>query len=956
MTVISDLKSYKGHTSVYWNARSMFPKLEEIDRIMDLGRPDFLGINETWLNTSIPNDLIAFDNYNFYRADRTAASNKRGGGGIILYYRSDLKVIQLTEFTMCTPDIECIWAQLLLKNTKRINIGLIYRPPSGNIPNFIQVIEDICHTMRSQYNCEINFGGDININLFKRDANIKRYRDCLKRMGLKQLITDATHAPDTNFTLGLLDHFVTSDHELYGKTGVIAHGASDHFLIFNTRKKEKVKHEKDEYTGRAYSKMDTPKFIHEVVSMDWTEVYTTNDSELAWGLFKVKFIELLDKHAPYKTFMSRMDRQPWVTTEFLEGANERDNKSKTSSDSGNPIDKADYRRTRNRVTSLKRELKRLYFQTSIQESKGDSSKLWKALKKFLKTSKSGNRINSINGKTATRDIVNEINNYFIEIGPKLASNIPPSNLEMDLTINTDINQLVLKEVTVEQVEKELANIPDSKATGDDGIPIRFIKMTKLITAKIICHIINLTIRTNKIPLDWKSATITPLFKDGDKDEPANYRPISILPAISKILERLIHSQLYDHIDTNGLLSDAQFGFRKGHSTSSCILTLLDSIYRNIEANRLTGVIFLDLKKAFDTVDHNILISKLRTFNIKETSLDWFKNYLDSRKQCVKLLNTKSDRKEITCGVPQGSILGPLLFILYINDLEKYLNDCKINLYADDTALYSSSTSYIELMLNLRLELSIVSEWLKANKLTLNVKKTKFVIFGSRHKLARNQDTPLYINREQIERVKSMKYLGMMLDDQLTFEEHIDYIQSKTVQKLGILRKSRDFLDRNTSILLYKSLVLPHFDYCDTVYGVSADINLQKLQKLQNSACRTMLLCDKRTPISEMHKSLELLTLKDRRHLHMSMDCHAHINNPKSSLNKYFKKRETRRTRAGESKMELPNLRSNTGRKAFSFRGPQHWLSLPENTRIIESKQLFKKECIKNLMRDVDHPT
>ncbi len=415
-------------------------------------------------------------------------------------------------------------------------------------------------------------------------------------------------------------------------------------------------------------------------------------------------------------------------------------------------------------------------------------------------------LKSINGKTSPLDIANEINDYFVNIGTNLASKIPVSTLEIDNTI-LDIPQFKLQETTVEAVEKELLKIPDSKATGDDNIPIRFIKFTKLITAKIICHIINLTIRHNIIPDDWKTATITPIYKDGDKDDPANYRPISILPALSKILERIIHTQLYEHIDNNNVLSNAQFRFRKGHSTSSCILNLLDTIYCNVEENRLTGVIFLELKKAFDTVDHTILINKLRKLNVHEHSLNWFDNYLNNRHQSVK-----SAKKNINCGVPQGSILGPLLFILYINNLEKYLNDCKINLYADDTALYSSSTSYINLMLNLHLELSIVAEWLKANKLTLNVKKTKFVIFGSKHKLAGNRDTPLYINQEQIERVKSIKYLGMILDEQLNFEEHIDYLISKTVNKLGILRKSREFLDQKTSLLLYKSLVL-HALFC-----------------------------------------------------------------------------------------------------------------------------------------------
>ncbi len=259
------------------------------------------------------------------------------------------------------------------------------------------------------------------------------------------------------------------------------------------------------------------------------------------------------------------------------------------------------------------------------------------------------------------------------------------------------------------------------------------------------------------------------------------------------------------------------------------------------------------------------------------------------------------------------------------------------------------------MLNLRLELSIVAEWLKANKLTLNVKKTKFVIFGFRHNLAGNIDTSLYINHEQIERVQSIKYLGMILDEQLSFEEHIDYLVSKSVKELGILRKSREFLDQNTSLLLYKSLVLPHFDYCDTVYDCAADVHLQKLQKMQNSACRTMLLCNSRTPIKEMHDTLDILTLNQRRQLHMSLDCFTHINNPNSSLNKYFKFWPGRVTKTGETRLELPNLKTNFGRRAFSYRVPNHWMKLLEEIKNLTSRPMFKTACIRN-MRDENHPT
>ena len=536
MTCLKDIAKNKGHSILYWNARSLYPRLEEVERIIDSSKTELFGIVETWLNSNTTNQEINFDKYLMYRADRTAESRKKGGGGLVFYYKEGLKVIHLTEFQTCNPDLECIWLQLQLVNTKKINFGLIYRPPSGNVINFLNHIEDICLTMRQQYNCEINFGGDININLSKRDINVRRYNDCLKRMGFKQTITNITHISDNGNSKGVLDHFVTSEPDLYAHTGVIVHGATDHFIIFGTRKKAKIDHPKDDYRGRAYGKMDKDKFKYDIITHNGDNVYNSNDPEIAWGIFKKDFVSILDKHAPYKSFYSRRDRQPWVTTEYLEGANERDNKLAQSETSNNPQDRIEYKRIRNRVVGLKRDLKRLFFQRSIEDSYGDSSKLWKALKHFLNNSKISNKITCINGKTDAEGIANEINDYFIDIGSNLSDKIPNSTLELNLDKNLNYTELQLQLTTVEEIEKQLKKIPDSKATGDDGIPIRFIKLTSLITAKIICHIVNLTITTNIIPADWKSATITPLFKQGEREDPSNYRPISILPALSKVLE------------------------------------------------------------------------------------------------------------------------------------------------------------------------------------------------------------------------------------------------------------------------------------------------------------------------------------------------------------------------------------------------------------------------------------
>ncbi len=450
--------------------------------------------------------------------------------------------------------------------------------------------------------------------------------------------------------------------------------------------------------------------------------------------------------------------------------------------------------------------------------------------------------------------------------------------------------------------------------------------------------------------------MTPLYKENDRNEACNYRPISILPAVSKILERTIHNQLYTHITDNNLLSSAQFGFRKNHSTSTCILSLIDRIYKNMDANKLTGVVFLDLKKAFDTVDHNILLKKLKTFNIVDTSIQWFRNYLTNRYQSVKYRGHKSEKLLVATGVPQGSILGPLLFILYINDLGDYLTDSAVSLYADDTALYASSDSHVDLMLTLRLELSIINEWLAANKLTLNVGKTKYVIFGKKGQ-TNTIDYNLTINNQKIAKVDCMKYLGVHLDQHLTFDTHISITHGKAVGKLGLLRRSREFLDEKSALTLYQSLLLPQLTYCDTVYETTTQANTSKLQKVQNSALRTILKVNKRTSIKWMHNKLKILTLVQRRELNRAVDCYKHVTNPLSSLSYMFRNFENIRMtrRSNELNVKVPNIRSEIGRKAYSYRGPVCWNAIESDIKKSENKNVFKSAYTKYLLRGVDHP-
>ncbi len=270
----------------------------------------------------------------------------------------------------------------------------------------------------------------------------------------------------------------------------------------------------------------------------------------------------MHEHAPLKTFNTRRDRQPWVTTGYLESANERDEMQDKAKRSQLAIDDLRAKIIRNRTVSMKRNLKALFFQTSIQDAGNDSAKLWKALKRLLQNSKPNNNITTINDKTDPLEIVTELNDFFSSIGTQLAQKIPLSNLELNFNSRPNIPFLELEHADVEEVSKLLMAISDSKATGEDEIPVRFLKLCLETVKPIITYIINLSIDTNKVPTKWKTAIITPLYKDGDRNSTSNYHPISVLPVISKIMERIVHNQIYDHLRKHTMLSEAQFGFRK----------------------------------------------------------------------------------------------------------------------------------------------------------------------------------------------------------------------------------------------------------------------------------------------------------------------------------------------------------------------------------------------------------
>ncbi len=517
------------------------------------------------------------------------------------------------------------------------------------------------------------------------------------------------------------------------------------------------------------------------------------------------------------------------------------------------------------MNKLIKKCKSDYYIDLISKNKGDSNALWKTLNEIT-SRKSSAPITCIEidgtPHTDVNSIVEGLNSHFSSIGSKLAALIKSRFgiicLDSTLSSVNDTPNLLSSGFTFENINEQficrnLRALKTNKAIGLDRVSARLLKDSANVLAPVLTNIFNRSLASSTYPDIWKCGKVTALFKTGDRTDPNNYRPITVLPIVSKILEKAAHSQIYNYLQENKLLSSSQFGFRPKSSTEIALVNFTDSILENMDKGLITGVVSIDLTKAFDTVDHGILYSKLKVAGFADTSVDWIKSYLTHRTQITAIGNVYSTAKPVHIGVPQGSVLGPLLFIIYVNDVPLCIRHCNISLYADDTVIYLSCSDVSELEDKLNSDLTSLSRWLNVNLLTLNVTKCKSVVFGSQQKLAKVNQISLEINECQIDGEDSFKYLGVILHKNMTWLEHIDHLNTKVCQRLGVLQRVKHLLPRDARITLYNSLILPLFDYADVVWGDKNNVVLMnQIQVLQNNAARIIL------DLQNTHLQLKLL--------------------------------------------------------------------------------------------------
>jgi len=927
----------KGLKFAHINIQSLGNKIDHIKLLLQCNNIDLLYVTETWLNDNYSDDDINVNGYNLCRLDREGIMSH---GGIICYIKEGISYKIISKFN--DDLVEALWVEINLPQTPSILTCGVYRKPDSRA-EYLTRLNSLFQEVTNEYDDVVIFG-DFNLDISK-PCNAKKINSLANHSNLRQLIKDYTRITET--TKSKLDLAFVSNVNRIASSGSHSCGLSDHNLIYVVRRNKKPKSPPKLINYRSMKKFNEKDFIESIKSKSWNIVYQYTDVNSALSVWTNLFNDACDSNAPIKDKLVKGAPLPeWINEDFIQLSHQRDHYFKKAHKTNDPDDWKNAKMYRNKVNNMNKYLKKNYCCQAINENVNDSKKLWSTIKKLIPKNKSSiHSVKCDNGNTTSdKETADKFNDFFTSIGTQLASKFKTktskSKTNDDTLNNNNINhinkQFDFDYVTPEFVFDEICKMHNSKSPGFGNMNVKLLKLAAPIICHSLAYICNISLQTSVFPKSWKQAKVTPIHKEGDKSDVSNYRPISVLPVVSKIIERAVHNQLYSFLTENNILNPCQSGFRSGHSTTTTLLDVSDCILNNMNQGKITGALFLDLKKAFDTVNHSLLIEKLQSYGISGNQLKWFISYLSDRTQSVNVNSTVSDCKLIDIGIPQGSILGPLLFILYVNSLPDSV-DCKCIMYADDTTLLFSASDPLTLQQEMNDNMARIAQWFEINQLTLNIKKTKFMIFGTNHSLKDYNDIDLMYGNDKIERVDKFKYLGVIFDPILSWSEHIDYISSIISKRIGVIRRVKFYLPPHTLKMLANALVFPHFDYCSAVWSNCNLDHSKSLQILQNKLARVLLSADIKTSVNTLMQTLDWNKLHARwvhQLLIIVLKClQNHAPTYLSSQFNFTSSVHSHNTRSQVSNtLVVPLWNKKPGRRTFLYRGSLLWNMLPSHVR------------------------
>ncbi len=765
--------------------------------------------------------------------------------------------------------IEDIWLDIEIYN-KPCVIWLCYRHPNGNVTHFVEALETVLDSFTS--NCLAYFVGDINIDLLKHDTcpTYDNYLTAMLSHRFLPTITLPTRLTDN--TLTLIDHiFVRLPDHLISTTiqsGNLYCDISDHLPNFCLISNDTVITGNTRPLIRLYTERNFINFNYNIGNSSFNDILTCDSVNDAYSLFENELKTCQENSFPMvKQSRSKYKSKPWVTSAIRNSICHKNRLYRIFLAKPSLVNKLNLSNYRYILTETIKTAQATYYLNILNSRNTSTKKAWSVINNLIntKTKRSSTVINSINysGQTVTDgpQISNAFNHYFSTIGQKLASALPRSDNPRTYFDNPVGQSIFLTPITANEMLIEINKLKLGKSPGLDGLNAKLLKSVAEYIAPVLTHIFNLCFETGEYPQALKTAKVVPLFKKGDNKLPENYRPISLLSCINKLLEKTLEKRLRLFLLQNDIFFDFQFGFRSGHSTTQALLEITNNIRYHLDKGENVLGLYLDLKKAFDTVNHDILKQKLYNYGIRGKCYDLLVSYLTNRLQIMFVNGIASTPKVVLTGVPQGSVLGPLLFLIYINDIRNAVHNVSIRLFADDTNIFVYSRDCGILIDDTKRVVRNLKTWFDANKLTLHLGKTNYTIFHStkRHHICFDQ---FDFDNIIINRTDTTKYLGLIIDHELSWKQHIDALCSSLIKYVGIFYKIRDCIPDDTRLQLYNAFVFSRISYGIEIYGMAKQSIIRPLQIMQNRILKTLTYKPRRYPTNTLYFDNEILQINE----------------------------------------------------------------------------------------------
>lgn len=944
------------------NARSLniSDKFSEISALILLHNFDIFGVSETWLNHKISDDQIHIPGYSLpHRLDRV----NRPGGGVALFISEHLYSRRRRDLE--SADLELVLVEVTLNKAKFL-CGVGYRPPDNSaeaVNNFFIDLQETIDKIRLEQYTALFLMGDFNAHIDLEepasgsDIGIRLYH-FLQCNNLFQLINEPTRI--TAHSATLLDLIISDSPGYFTTTGTLSPPANcDHSIVFG-------RINIDLHKPRAFKRIVWDFKNTDVIALNNELVATFRNLTLSEELnidvsydhwFNL-FLAIVKTHIPCRCVTVRPSDKPWMSNHIKCGIRKRDRllKSYTRNKTSDNWEK--YRRQRNHITTCIRDAKQLYatkLNEKLRNRETNAKTWWKTAKSLY-----GNKlISSIPPLLVDGKIISEpkakaelFNEYFISQTaiPSHISQVP----HLDRFCSDSLSSIV---VTEEQIYRLLECVDTTKACGFDGVSNKIIKLCAKGISQPFTALVNLSLSLGQYPTNWKQANVIPLFKKVDRQLKENYRPVALLPSLSKICEKVVFIHLYDYLLRIGYLNPFQSGFRPGDSTVFQLIHMIHKIYTALEHGKEVRMVFLDISKAFDKVWHDALLCKLKHIGIEGSLYSWLASYLSNRKQRVVISSISSEWKSVNAGVPQGSVLGPLLFLIYINDITDGVSS-DIYLYADDTSLLKViDLNPVSAASELNTDLEKIALWSNKYLVTMNASKLKTLLFSTKRSTAYHP--PLIFDNKIIEEVESHSHLGITLTKSLSWRTHILTIHQKASKKLNLLKGLKFKVDRPTLDVLYKSIVRPLMEYADAVWSGCTTGESELLESLQYEAAKLVTGAMKGTSQVRLLDELAWEKLALRRNFHRTTIFYKIMNNLTPSYLSALRpgqvfSRTQYNLRSSHNVSLLP-VRTERFKKSFFPYSIKAWNELPISARNIESLIRFKRRLKDILFKRKHNP-